>query len=1201
VASSTGTSLFTVTQGGNVGVGTTTPGARFSLESGNGIPLIVSSSTYRGKASSTLMTLDAKGGLFVNSYRGSFNNYDYLPLISNINRGLFSAGSSTATSYDGNLSLGIRRNLWQYTEDFASNRYTAGTLTTKTGATTTWNGIVLSQATTTGNFYNSIRTQYQALGIDSLVPGQRYMFSYYIQNMSSNTTPETFVWMRTIESSTSPSHGSKLIDGTVRRIWQVCEAVTSSTVDCMTNPTQALGSGTSTTGEIYWLFGGLDQNNVGQALNLYIGGFQIEAVPTEKTGIAIIGDSTIAGSSGQYDAMSSRQISRYAEGIMNVPWFNRATGGLTCAQLDDEWDNDLAPVLVNSKYVVIQCGVNDSNQLVSTSTTRAEITSMYNKALAASTIPIVMTITPFEIISNPATTTDLYRNDTNAWIKRTFPKVLDIASVIQDYNATSTLNNKPTYFGDGTHYLSPANRLIGDYVAKSYIGNPYGYPEIWDFPQPSNYQKIETTTYSSNSILTINGSLNDSFSSPGTLGQVLSSTGTSTKWVTISGVTESGWTRLNGAIYTSTSTDSVGIGTSSPASKLDVFGSFRVGTSSRPLFLADPSTGNISFGTTSTAGTFTAEAVANNGIPFLFTASTSITQPFFRVQTGAGTNVMSVRSSSATNNYIDVGGVTTLQVVGTTAYFGSAASGGSYLGANGYTVSVGSAPFSAVYMYVAPPTSFTGDLFRVASSSNSVFNVTNSGRVGIGSSTPIAKLSVVGSAGINPLVVASSTDTQLFTVLQNGHVGIGTSTPGSLFAIQQPFFSSPINTPSPLSVYGAYAWGTAGAINLLAGTGDDYGGAINIIAGDGGTSGAGGGHVFISAGSGPSAGTEGNVYIDAGNGNADGTGYILLASRRNANVSIGSSTPVARLTIAGTSTLATLPLLDIASSSNASYFRITNLGNVGIGTTSPQRLLHVYRSTDGPPVRFEDSNGYCEIDPTSTSWTCTSDERLKKDIVTMSTSTMMRKVLALNPVTFRWKSQNTNDLRYGLIAQEVEEVFPDFVTTDERGFKSVSYGSFVPILISAFQDLGTRVDSIEESLAEIREDIENQSTIGNVANTILGVFDTVQVKKGFEVQDELTGDYWCVKIRGGEWVRVKGDCSQATAGGNEPVNPPPVGPIDPPVDPPVEPIDPIEEEIVEENQVEKKIDDESNGLSTPPENEPEESPSVEPHNIESTG
>lgn len=66
--------------------------------------------------------------------------------------------------------------------------------------------------------------------------------------------------------------------------------------------------------------------------------------------------------------------------------------------------------------------------------------------------------------------------------------------------------------------------------------------------------------------------------------------------------TDSDQLNIGNTIYGDLSTGNVGIGTTSPASLLDVWGDFRVGTSSTPALFVDVSSGNVSIGTTSTAG-----------------------------------------------------------------------------------------------------------------------------------------------------------------------------------------------------------------------------------------------------------------------------------------------------------------------------------------------------------------------------------------------------------------------------------------------------------------------------------------------------------------------------------------------------------------------------------------------------------------------
>ena len=43
----------------------------------------------------------------------------------------------------------------------------------------------------------------------------------------------------------------------------------------------------------------------------------------------------------------------------------------------------------------------------------------------------------------------------------------------------------------------------------------------------------------------------------------------------------------------------------------------------------------------------------------------------------------------------------------------------------------------------------------------------------------------------------------------------------------------------------------------------------------------------------------------------------------------------------------------------------------------------------------------------------------------------------------------TDELRHGLIAQEVEQVLPDVVVSDDAGFKSIRYNEIIPVLIEA--------------------------------------------------------------------------------------------------------------------------------------------------------
>jgi hypothetical protein len=146
---------------------------------------------------------------------------------------------------------------------------------------------------------------------------------------------------------------------------------------------------------------------------------------------------------------------------------------------------------------------------------------------------------------------------------------------------------------------------------------------------------------------------------------------------------------------------------------------------------------------------------------------------------------------------------------------------------------------------------------------------------------------------------------------------------------------------------------------------------------------------------------------------------------------------------------------------------------VGIGTSAPERKLHVFVNADAPPVRFQDSNGYCEINPTVTTWACVSDASLKYDVSSMSGVSNLQKLNQLRPVSFKWISQTDNTKKYGLIAQEMEQIFPEFVQTDEKGLKSVSYGSLTPILISAIQEQQLQIEQNTTALQTLDPEVIN--------------------------------------------------------------------------------------------------------------------------------
>lgn len=94
-----------------------------------------------------------------------------------------------------------------------------------------------------------------------------------------------------------------------------------------------------------------------------------------------------------------------------------------------------------------------------------------------------------------------------------------------------------------------------------------------------------------------------------------------------------------------------------------------------------------------------------------------------------------------------------------------------------------------------------------------------------------------------------------------------------------------------------------------------------------------------------------------------------------------------------------------------------------------------------------------------------SDARLKDDIRPIEDAIDMTKTL--NPVSFVWN--NTEQADFGLIAQEVEEVFPEFVKEDMNGYKVVKYNSFVSLLIKTVQEQQLLIENLQERVATLED------------------------------------------------------------------------------------------------------------------------------------
>ena len=94
-----------------------------------------------------------------------------------------------------------------------------------------------------------------------------------------------------------------------------------------------------------------------------------------------------------------------------------------------------------------------------------------------------------------------------------------------------------------------------------------------------------------------------------------------------------------------------------------------------------------------------------------------------------------------------------------------------------------------------------------------------------------------------------------------------------------------------------------------------------------------------------------------------------------------------------------------------------------------------------------------------------SDVRLKEKIKPIEFG--LKEVLQMNPVSYVLKNDETNELQLGLLAQELKTLVPSIVHGDEsKEMLSVSYTELIPVLINALKDQQRQIEALKNSNVE---------------------------------------------------------------------------------------------------------------------------------------
>jgi hypothetical protein len=232
-------------------------------------------------------------------------------------------------------------------------------------------------------------------------------------------------------------------------------------------------------------------------------------------------------------------------------------------------------------------------------------------------------------------------------------------------------------------------------------------------------------------------------------------------------------------------------------------------------------------------------------------------------------------------------------------------------------------------------------------------------------------------------------------------------------------------------------------------------------------------------------GTRG--YMQIGNSWASGS-EILVVDGDNQRVGIGTTSPGAKLDVDVAGSNGGMRVIS-SSDSKIAHFRLAGgsreLLQIGGESDSVSKVQIGTSATSAPAIEIDSSDDVkiteslgigvaassttgrldCSNDVVAFS---TSDKRLKENIKPLDSA--LDKVLQISGVEFDWKELTEEEKKtihgneghdVGVIAQEIEEVLPEVVTTRDSGYKAVKYEKIVPLLIEAIKEQQQQIEELK--------------------------------------------------------------------------------------------------------------------------------------------
>lgn len=192
--------------------------------------------------------------------------------------------------------------------------------------------------------------------------------------------------------------------------------------------------------------------------------------------------------------------------------------------------------------------------------------------------------------------------------------------------------------------------------------------------------------------------------------------------------------------------------------------------------------------------------------------------------------------------------------------------------------------------------------------------------------------------------------------------------------------------------------------------------------------------------------------------NAANTGNIGLAVNSGDNLTTGA----VALILGNGGTPASSGALRLNNNTNVSWRNAANTGDITAGVNTSDIFQVTSPAADANDVAQFNNAGAtnCTVQPGGTGFACSSDARLKTNIMNLESADATELVNKLQGVSFNWITNPDGQTQVGFIAQDLMKYIPSAVSQDSTGHYVANYTAIIPYLVEAFKKQQTQIDTL---------------------------------------------------------------------------------------------------------------------------------------------